>query len=148
MLKSNKIDKQRRNIIKKIFLLLYLSNIKVVKLHPEENSYILKGPLAGSIYYTKYKPGKWKNLINSHIPHIIKKGNLLQVVTPHEMRGYEHYITKHIVLDKKLNIISEKAFDPSKDTPTSSHNIAGYADKVFVLSICNKHDTWLNLLNL
>ena len=46
------------------------------------------------------------------------------------------------------NEISEKIFDPSKDTPVSKHNIAGYHDKIFVLSVCNKHDTWLNLFYL
>ena len=59
------------------------------------------------------------------------------------MRGFEHFILKHIVLDKSFNIISEKIFDPSKDRAYSKHDISGYSDSLFVLSICNLHDTWL-----
>ena len=36
------------------------------------------------------------------------------------MRGFEHFILKHIVLDKSFNIISEKIFDPSKDRAFSN----------------------------
>ena len=59
------------------------------------------------------------------------------------MRGFEHFILKHIILDKSFNIISEKIFDPSKDRAYSKHDISGYNDSLFVLSICNLHDTWL-----
>ena len=59
------------------------------------------------------------------------------------MRGFEHFILKHIVLDKSFNIISEKIFDPSKDRAYSKHDISGYSDSLFILSICNLHDTWL-----
>ena len=74
---------------------------------------------------------------------ILYKTNLLEITTPHEMRGFEHFILKHIVLDKSFNIISEKIFDPSKDRAYSKHDISGYSDSLFVLSICNLHDTWL-----
>ena len=45
-------------------------------------NYILSGPLAGSIYYTKTKPGRWKNVVYSHIPLIKRKSNILEVITP------------------------------------------------------------------
>ena len=108
-----------------------------------EYDYILNGPFAGSIYYTKTKPGRWASIKHSHIPIIEIKSNYLEVSTPHEMRGFEHFIIKHIVLDKKFNIISEKSFDPSKDIPFSRHDISGYKDFIFILSVCNLHDTWL-----
>ena len=74
--------------------------------------------------------------------------NTLSVFTPHEMKGYDHYIIKHIVLDNRFNIISEKVFDPSKETPISKHNIIGYEDKLYVLSICNNHDTWVDIIKI
>ena len=84
-----------------------------------------------------------KDLLKSHIPIIKIKGNFLEITTPHEMKGFEHFILKHIILDKTFNIISEKIFDPSKDRAFSKHDISGYNDSLFVLSICNLHDTWL-----
>ena len=110
--------------------------------------YLLKGPLAGSLYYTKNKPGRWKNVIASHIPIIEIKSNFLEVTTPHEMKGFEHFILKHIILDKTFNIFSEKKFDPAKDRAYSKHNISGYSESLFVLSICNLHDTWLEPVKL
>ena len=74
--------------------------------------------------------------------------NTLSVSTPHEMKGYDHYIIKHIVLDNRFNIISEKVFDPSKETPVSKHNIIGYEDKLYVLSVCNNHDTWVDIIKI
>ncbi len=112
----------------------------------ETNSYILKGPLAGSIYYTENKPGKWSKFTNSHKPILEIKDNTLLVTTPHEMKGYDHYIIKHIVLDNKLKFISEKNFGSSIEMPISKHDISGYNGTLYVLSICNKHDTWLNVI--
>ena len=140
------------NITKRKFLLSM--GIFSVFLHPlnllsiENNDYLLKGPLAGSLYYTKEKPGRWQDVKASHIPIVNKNLNFLEVTTPHEMRGFEHYIIKHIVLDKKFKIISEKNFDPSKDRAYSKHNISGYSETLYVLSICNLHDTWLEPVNI
>ena len=145
---GKKIDISKRKLLGSLFLLFPIYNLKIFGLFSEENSYILNGPLAGSIYYTKEKPGKWKTLVDSHLPQIKKKENIIEISTFHEMRGYDHYILKHIVLDNKLKIISEKIFDPSKDTPTSYHNIAGYSKRIYVLSVCNKHDTWLNFIDI
>ena len=68
----------------------------------ENFDYLSKGPLAGSLYYTKKKPGRWKNLMKSHVPTIEIKDNFLEITTPHEMRGYEHYIIKLMILDEKF----------------------------------------------
>ena len=43
--------------------------------------YLVKGPLAGSIYYTKKKPGRWKNLLTSHIPIMKIKSNFIEITT-------------------------------------------------------------------
>ena len=114
----------------------------------EDTNYILNGPLAGSFYYTKKKPGIRENMVKSHSPLLEINENTLSVSTPHEMKGYDHYIIKHIVLDNRFNIISEKVFDPSKETPISRHNIIGYEDKLYVLSICNNHDTWVDIIKI
>ena len=144
-----KFDRDKRKFIKNSLMTILFSNIFAFKIcAKEKSSYLLSGPLSGKIYYTKNNPGRWKDVLESHLPEASINNNILEVSTLHEMRGYEHYISKHIVLDHKLNIISEKMFDPSKDTPVSKHNIAGYHDKVFILSVCNKHDTWLNLFYL
>ena len=110
--------------------------------------HLSSGPLAGSVYYTKKKPGRWKHLLASHVPIIEIKSNFLEIITPHEMRGFEHFILKHVVLDKSFKLISEKIFDPSKDRAYSKHDISGYSDSLFVLSICNLHDTWLEPVKL
>ena len=111
-------------------------------------NYLLSGPLAGSFYFTKKKPGNKKNLVQSHSPLLEINNNTLSVYTPHEMKGYDHYIVKHIVLDNRFNVISEKTFDPSTETPVSKHNISGYEDNLYILSVCNHHDTWLNIIKI
>ena len=134
--------------IKRIFILILLKLLIVIGLKSEDYSYLLKGPLAGSLYYTAEKPGRWKELIESHTPIITKNKNKIEVITNHEMRGVEHYIIKHVVFDKEFKIISEVKFKPSISIPSSSHNISGYSGEVFVLSICNQHDNWLNFISL
>ena len=74
------------------------------------------------------------------------ENNILEVSTPHEMNGYDHYIIKHIILSSEFKIISEKNFDPSKEVPFSKHDVSGYDGELYILSVCNKHDTWLNIL--
>mgnify|MGYP001164963266 FL=1 len=143
------LKKNRRAFIKGLFSIVPLKIFYPILLKAEkEINYLLNGPLAGSFYYTKTKPGKWKKLIQSHIPILEVKKNSLLVSTLHEMKGYDHYIIKHIILDKKFNIISEKIFDPSMENPVSKHNIIGYSDRLYILSICNKHDTWLETIKL
>tara|TARA_E500000178_G_C16918935_1_gene706243 strand:- start:673 stop:1122 length:450 start_codon:yes stop_codon:yes gene_type:complete len=144
-----KYNKNRRFFLKGFFSLILLKYIYPDLSHADEDTkYILNGPLAGSFYYTKKKPGNRNNLVQSHSPILEINENTLSVFTPHEMKGYDHYIIKHIVLDSRFNIISEKVFDPAKDTPISKHNIMGYEDKLYVLSVCNHHDTWLDFIKI
>ena len=131
-----------------LFVLISLTLLEKNILLSEENDYLLTGPLAGSIYYTAKKPGRWAAIVDSHNPIISRKGNRLEVITNHEMRGFEHYITKHIVFDKEFKIISEVLFDPSKSMASSSHIISGYSGKIFVMSVCNLHDNWLHYISV
>ena len=149
MLNIKILNKNIYFFIKGFFSFILLKCIYFSSSHAEEDTnYILNGPLAGSFYYTKNKPGNKESVVQSHAPLLEINENILSVSTPHEMKGYDHYIIKHIVLDKRFNIISEKIFDPSKEIPISKHNIIGYEDKLYVLSICNNHDTWVDIIKI
>lgn len=105
--------------------------------------------LAGSVYYTADSPGRWSAKVKTHLPLIeIRKAEgtaTVQIITPHEMKGYEHYIVKHVLFDKKFQFLGEKIFDPTKDTsPISSFPLGDYTGAVYALSLCNLHDSWLN----
>ena len=109
--------------------------------------------MAGGLYYTKDAPGRWSKKVGGHLPNIEiskgEKGVSLHVVTAHEMKGCEHYIVKHIILDKDFKFIAEKMFDPMKDkVPISDFELGSYQGRVNVLSVCNKHDTWLNTADI
>ena len=105
--------------------------------------------MAGGVYYTKEAPGRWSKKVAGHLPNIevLKgdKGVSIKVVTSHGMDDYQHYIVKHIVLDKDFKFIAEKMFDPTKDkVAISEFSLGNYKGAVNVLSVCNKHDSWLN----
>lgn len=105
--------------------------------------------LAGSVYYTADAPGRWASKAKTHLP-VIEVGKTggnatVQIVTPHEMKGYEHYIVKHILFDRQFGFLHEKVFDPTNDTsPLSTFPLGDYRGTVYVLSVCNLHDSWLN----
>jgi len=61
------------------------------------------------------------------------------------MTGYKHYIVKHQILDNSYRFLDEKMFDPMKDkAPVSEFDLGNYCGKFYVLSVCNKHDSWMN----
>jgi superoxide reductase len=104
---------------------------------------------SSDIYYTKEDAGRWSAKVATHLPNIdIKKTGektTVRVVTPHEMKGYEHYIVKHVLLDSNHKFLEEHLFDPTKDTTAiSTFTLQNYSGKLYVLSMCNKHDLWLN----
>lgn len=104
---------------------------------------------AGSVFYTKEAVGRWKGKEATHLPSIeIKKaGNIVtvNVVTPHEMKGYEHYIIKHVLLDKNYIFLDEHMFNPTVDqVPMSTFTLKDYSGTLHALSMCNKHDLWLS----
>ena len=102
--------------------------------------------MAGGIFYTKETPGRWSKKAGGHLPVVEVSGKNIQVTTPHEMKGHEHYIVKHIILNDKFEFIDEKFFDPKVDAaPISNFALGSYSGKIHVLSVCNKHDTWLSV---
>ena len=108
-------------------------------------------PVKGTsdIYYTKEDAGRWSGKVATHLPSIDieKVGTVVtvKVVTAHEMKGYEHYIVKHVLLDSKQKFLDEHLFDPTKDSAAlSTFTLKDYSGTLYVLSLCNKHDLWLN----
>ncbi|MEY3807822.1 MAG: hypothetical protein RI893_798 [Pseudomonadota bacterium] len=104
---------------------------------------------AADIYYTKEAPGRWSGKVATHLPTIaIEKASgkvTVKIVTAHEMKGYEHYIVKHVLLDQNYKFIDEHLFDPTKDTAAiSTFTLHDYSGPIYALSLCNKHDLWLN----
>lgn len=104
---------------------------------------------AGSIYYTKDAPGRWSDKVATHLPNIeIEKAGgkvAVKIVTAHEMKGYEHYIVKHVLLDQNYKFIDEYLFNPDKDkAAVSTYTLHDYSGPIYALSMCNKHDLWLN----
>lgn len=101
------------------------------------------------IYYTKEAPGRWAGKIATHLPliEITKAENVttVKIVTPHEIKGYEHYIVKHVLLDKNYKFIDEHLFNPTtENAAASSFTLTNYSGAVYALNLCNKHDLWLN----
>ena len=104
---------------------------------------------ASDIYYTKDDSGRWNGKVATHLPTIeIEKAGrnvTVKVVTAHEMKGYEHYIVKHVLLDSNHKFLNEHMFDPAKDKAAiSTFTLQDYSGPLYVLSMCNKHDLWLN----
>ena len=104
---------------------------------------------ASDIYYTKEDSGRWSGKVATNLPNIeIKKTGgkvTVNVVTAHEMKGYEHYIVKHVLLDSNHKFLDEQLFDPARDKAAiSTFTLQDYSGTLYVLSMCNKHDLWLN----
>ncbi|PLX82166.1 MAG: hypothetical protein C0616_02770 [Desulfuromonas sp.] len=109
--------------------------------------------MAGGLYYTVESPGRWAAKAAGHAPNVSVRsgadGAILQVVTGHEMKPFEHYIIKHVVLNDRFRFVSETMFDPtSGKAPVSEFHVGNYRGKLYVLSVCNKHDTWLKEVDL
>jgi len=109
--------------------------------------------MAGGVFYTKDAPGRWSKKVSGHLPIIkISKGQdgtAAQVVTPHEMKGYDHYIVKHMLLDHNYQFIAETMFNPMEDkAPISNYQLGDYQGALYALSVCNQHDSWLNVVEV
>lgn len=65
------------------------------------------------------------------------------------MNGFEHYIVKHVLLDKNYQFLDEHFFNPTIDKiAQSTFNLPNYSGTLHVLSLCNKHDLWLTTVEL
>lgn len=105
--------------------------------------------MGGGLYYTKEQPGRWARKAGGHSPAIERKKNRIEVTTPHPMNGFKHYIVKHMILNHKFEFVSEHRFDPRVDEiPVSQYDIGRLNHRVFAVSVCNKHDTWVTALDI
>ena len=104
---------------------------------------------AGGLFYTKENAGRWAGKIATHLPTIEIEKSTVKVTTAHEMNGFEHYIVKHVLLDKNYQFLDEHFFNPTTDkVAISTFNLPNYSGTLHVLSLCNKHDLWLNSVEL
>jgi len=105
----------------------------------------LKTKLAGGLYYTETAFGRWnQGLADHHLPKFDKQGSSLHVATNHPMNAYEHWIIKHQLLDSNFNFITENSYNPKSDKPESTFDISGHSGVIYVLTMCNVHDLWVN----
>ena len=107
-----------------------------------------KSPFAGALFYTADAPGRWAGKQGGHVPMIERSGSTIKVTTGHEMDGFNHYIIKHIIMDDGFGFVDETMFNPESDAPISQHEIGGLKNLVYAISLCNKHDAWLNVIEL
>ncbi len=99
---------------------------------------------AGEMFYTAASPGRWAKKVKPHMPVIELENNRVQVITNHPMKAHGHYITKHVLLDSNFKFLAEKVFDPTKDAKAiSAFTLNNYNGKLYVVSHCNLHDSWL-----
>ena len=108
-------------------------------------------PKAGGVYYTAATPGRWPDAkVEGHLPKIeVEKMDdqktKVKVVNTHPMKGYEHYIIKHQLLNGEFDYVDEKLFDPNAaQEPVSEFILTDYSGPLYALSYCNVHDVWVN----
>jgi len=106
----------------------------------------LKTKLAGGVYETDVAFGRWnKKIAGLHLADFAKQGHELHVVSHHPMPGYQHYIVKHQLLDSRFNFISEHRYNPTKDKkPETTFDIRQHKGLLYVITMCNVHDVWVN----
>jgi len=137
---------QRRLFLKGLGVIGVVSSVAMPKLAIAGGAIDpMQSKLAGSLFYTMDAPGRWEGKESGHVPMIERSGNAIEVTTGHEMDGYNHYIVKHILYDENLEFIEETRFNPEADAPVSEHDISNLSGSLYVVSLCNKHDAWLNM---
>ena len=105
--------------------------------------------MAGGLYYTKDSPGRWEKKSGSHSPILSKTDSGVSVLTGHPMNEGDHWIIKHVLLDSDFKFIAENIFDPAKDKAARSEfELTNQTGVIYALSVCNKHDTWVNVLEV
>jgi superoxide reductase len=108
----------------------------------------INGPaMAGGLYYTKDSPGRWQKKSGSHSPFLTKTDSTITVLTAHPMIENDHWIIKHVLLDSNFRFIEENIFNPKVDKAAKSEfKLAKPKGTFYALSVCNKHDTWVNAI--
>ena len=95
------------------------------------------------LIYTRENQGMWKNKAESHVPQIKINGDQITLTTDHGM-SETHYIVRHTLVDKNHQVIGATTFYPT-DEPVSTYTLPeGYKGTLYATSFCNKHDFWMN----
>ena len=108
--------------------------------------------LAGRLYFTREQPGRWEAKVKGHLPHFSAKREddrwFVTLSTEHEMVP-QHYIVKHQLFDENYTLLSEHLFIPgTASSALSEHVIATLPKSGYMVSVCNKHDMWVEPWNL
>jgi superoxide reductase len=115
---------------------------------------VIHSKLAGGLYYTEHAFGRWnKGLADHHLPHLEKQmsggATQLHVATAHPMNAYGHYIIKHQLHDHNLKFMQEYLYNPTTDTkPETTFDLGKHRGVVYVMTMCNVHDVWMNLIEV
>ena len=114
---------------------------------------VLNSKLAGGLYYTAEDFGRWnKGLADHHLPHLEKSVSYgkveLHASTSHPMNAYGHYIIKHQLHDANLKFMQERLYDPQKDKPETTFDLGAHRGVVYVMTMCNVHDVWMNMIEV
>ena len=115
---------------------------------------VIGSRLAGGLYYTEHAFGRWnKGLADHHLPHLEKQMSggaaQLHVATAHPMNAYGHWIIKHQLHDHNLKFMQEHLYNPTTDKkPETTFDLGGHKGIVYVMTMCNVHDVWLNMIEV
>jgi superoxide reductase len=111
---------------------------------------VIGSKLAGGLYYTEHAFGRWnKGLADHHLPHLEKQGSQLHVATAHPMNAWGHYIIKHQLHDHGLKFMQEHLYNPTTDAkPETTFDLGKHRGIVYVMTMCNVHDVWLNMIEV
>lgn len=114
----------------------------------------LKSKLAGGLFFTEDALGRWnKGTAAHHVPQLQKQTTAgktqLHVAADHPMDGLDHFIVKHQLLNQDLKFLQEHLFKPTVDKkPEFVFDLADYHGPVYAVTMCNKHDVWINMIEV
>ena len=68
---------------------------------------------------------------------------LVRTATNHSMKTSQ-FIVKHILTDVERSYVNEQVFDVAFDLPRSRFELNHYSGRLFIVSMFNLHDNWIN----
>jgi len=139
---------KRRNFIKLLSAGSVVGVMAPKLVLANSNNKIEADEVLGNLVFTAAKQGRWNGKSKGHVPELTLTNHMLHAETYHGMSSYKHYIIKHILFDHEFNFVAEKAFMPGKDKAVSEFDVSKLKQEVHILSVCNKHDSWLNTIAL
>ena len=115
---------------------------------------VIGSRFARDLFYTEHPFGRWtKGLADHHLPQLEKEtsggATQLHLATALPMNAYAHYIIKHQLHDHRLTFLREHLYNPTTDTkPETTFDLGNHRGVIYVLVICNVHDTWINMIEV